>query len=575
MEKINVGDYIVEFLYKHGVTDVFGYQGGMITYLFDAFARHKDKILYHETYNEQGAAFAACGYAQVTGKVGFAFSTSGPGFTNLMTGIANAYYDSTPVIFVSGQVNFKDKKHGMPLRQKGFQEIIAPEIAKPITLGSFDIDYGTQIVDTFNKAYELAMSKRRGPIFIEIPINVFRDDVEFEDIELEKKEYKAISDSMISFITEKINKSKRPVIIAGAGINQCNLRNNFREFVENIQIPVVTTLPSVDLLPTCSLYNYGYIGASGKRVPNFIVKEADLVLTLGTRLSSRQVGHHFEKFAPNAELIRVDIDLNEFIRKIKPNEIEINCELNDFINSFTNVEFIQHKEWLNCCYGLREKLDNIDSTYGNEIMKIITNELPENSNIILDVGKNQIWGGQSSQIKGETKLLMSAGLGSMGYSLPASIGAYYGNKHLTYSFNGDGGIQMNIQELQTISKNNLPIKIFVLNNRSLGMISLFQDQYFESRYTGSKESCEDYYSANILEIANAYEIKSYHLNQPNDILKYKSELISDEPVLFDIEIDEDEPILPGIPAGDDLIEKGPKLDNIIKDYMKKCFKEIK
>jgi acetolactate synthase-1/2/3 large subunit len=560
--KMLVSDFIVEFLISKGVTDVFGYQGGMITYLFDAFKRHEDKIKYHIPYNEQGASFAACGYAQSSGKLGFAFVTSGPGFTNLATGIANAYFDSIPTMFISAQVNFKDKRHGAPYRQKGFQEINAPEIAKPMVKKSYDIETGDQIYSSLLEAYNIAMGGRKGPVFLEIPINVFRDQIDVPGFDVSKE---IISDdSLFSKALHELSEAKRPLIIAGAGIDQSGTRDLFRRFVNLYQVPVVTTLPGIDILPDDSDFKFQYIGASGRRLPNLLLTQADYVLTIGTRLSTRQVGHHLECFAPLAKLTRIDIDENEFARKIKEDEFQIHSDIKPFLEYALNNSFQYTKEdrssWGKTCRELRTILEPFDKSEGNKFMEKITSLLPENSNIVLDVGKNEIWGAQSSKIKKDTRAYLSTGLGSMGYSLPAAIGAYYGNGNPTFSFNGDGGIQMNIQELQTISENRLPIKIFVLNNRALGMITLFQDQYFDSRYVADKDSVGDYHSAKISKIAEAYGIKGISLRSIDDIENYRDELQNSDPVLFEYNINnDDEPILPGIPAGSDPLTNGPSL----------------
>jgi acetolactate synthase-1/2/3 large subunit len=557
--KMNVADYIVDFLIKKKVTDVFGYQGGMITYLFDALKKRSDEIQYHIPYNEQGAAFAANGYAQVTGKLGFAFVTSGPGFTNLLTGIANAFFDSVPTMFISAQVNWKDKRHGRPLRQLGFQEIDAPDIAKPVVKKSYDVEFGSEIVNVLNDAYFVAMSGRKGPVFLEIPINVFRDEVEV-NVDEPKNSISTFEEVKAREILVEMSKAKRPLIIAGAGVNQCGQRDLFRTFVGQYRIPIVTTLPAVDLLPDSSELKFGYIGASGRRLPNLLLSESDFILSLGTRLSTRQVGHNLEKFAPKARLFRVDIDESEFTRKVKQNEVQVHSDIKSFLWYACNNTFEMakaHNEWLLLATKIKTILDPFDKSNGNLFFEAITSILPNNANIILDVGKNEIWGAQSSVIKSETQLRLSAGLGSMGYSLPAAIGAYYGNHNPTYSFNGDGGIQMNIQELQTVSKNRIPLKIVVINNHALGMITLFQDQYFSSRYVADKESKGDYYSTDILKIGEAYGIDSFKIRNMKDISSFSSKLLDKTPSIFEFDISNDnEPILPGIPAGSPVLSSG-------------------
>jgi acetolactate synthase-1/2/3 large subunit len=571
--KLTVADYIVEFLISKGVTDVFGYQGGMITYLFDSFKKYDDKIRYHIPYNEQGAAFAACGYAQSSGKLGFAFVTSGPGFTNLATGIADAYFDSIPTMFISAQVNFKDKRHGAAYRQKGFQEINAPEIAKPMVKKSYDIDTGDQIISALTEAYEIAMGGRKGPVFLEIPINVFRDEIDVSDFKTNNPVLSA-KEEIFDQIIRQISLAKRPLIIAGAGVDQSCQRDAFRLFAKKAGMPVVTTLPSVDLLPSDSPFNFEYIGASGRRLPNLLLKETDLVLSIGTRLSTRQVGHHLDCFAPKAKLIRLDIDCSEFDRKIKEDELQVHTEIAPFLKYCLQekIKFPDFSNWLKKCQSARELLNPFDKSEGNLFAEKITAMFPTDANVVLDVGKNEIWCAQSTVVKEQTRVYLSAGLGSMGYSLPSAIGAYYGNRRPTFSFNGDGGIQMNIQELQTIAENHLPIKIFVLNNRALGMITLFQDQYFESRYVADKDSVGDYHSANIVRIAEAYGIKGRKIGSLSEVASVEKDLMSSDPMVFEISLaNDDEPILPGIPAGSDPLSTGEALPSTVVSQLHELF----
>lgn len=552
MRKISVADYFVEFLIVNGVKDVFGYQGGMIAYIFDSLGRYKDKINYHSCATEQGAALAACSYAQATHNLGVAISTSGPGFTNLLTGMADAWFDSVPVLFVSGNVNTKDKKRTLKLRQLGFQEIQAASISKNMTKKSYEIELDTDYINCFNEAYTIAMSDRKGPVYLDLPINVCREMIEIEGIEptiINEPEYmnsKPIIDDLIS--------SNKPVIIAGAGIKQANCVDKFRNLINLLKIPVVTTLPGIDVLPTESECMMGYIGGTARREAGIVLQNADFVLSIGTRLCSKQVGHNLDLFAPKAtKFFRIDIDDTEFERKLKEDEIQIQCNIISFIvdsiQYLTKIGYSsQHVQWKQACSEICRLLHSFDLTEGNLIIEKITSCIPNNANIVFDVGKNMIYGGQSALVNGDTKLFMSAGLGTMGYAIPAAIGAFYGNENPTYTITGDGGAQMNIQELNTIIKNRLPIKIFVLNNKALGNIRSFQEQYLDSRYIATSEDEGDYFSCDFNAIANAYGIEAYTITDINDIEKYKNEMNGNKPALFEI-IYEDCATLPSIIAG--------------------------
>lgn len=577
MRKLSVADYFVEFLIANGVTDVFGYQGGMIAYIFDSLGKYRDRIRYHSCATEQGAALAACGYAQSSGKLGVAISTSGPGFTNLITGIANAWFDSVPVLFVSGNVNTKDKKRDKPLRQLGFQEIQAASVAEKITKGTYEFELDMDYAACLEDVYRTVMTARKGPVYLDLPINVCREQILFENIqpvsiEKEKRYFEAD-------VFSALEKSKKPVIIAGAGIKEVGCVELFRKAIECLKIPVVTTLPAVDVLPSDSMYHMGYIGGTARREAGIVLQNADFVLSVGTRLCSKQIGHNLELFAPKARyFFRVDIDDDEFCRQLKDCEQDILADIEDFLTWL--LEESQRRKcepdfslWANNCAEMHSMLEDSDLTEGNLIFRELTDALPPNVNLLLDVGKNLTYGGQSAIIKEKTSVYMSAGLGTMGYALPAAIGAYYGNGNPTVAVMGDGGAQMNIQELNTIVKNKLPIKVVVLNNRALGNIRIFQEQYLDSRFVATSEAEGDYFSCDFGAIARAYGMKSYLIEKIDEINKYKDILSGEGAVLMEI-VYEDCPALPGIVAGGEFLKEGTGLEMDIIENIAKLLEEI-
>ena len=572
MREISVADYFVEFLIAQGVTDVFGYQGGMIAYIFDSLGRYSDRINYHSCATEQGAALAACGYAQASGKLGVAISTSGPGFTNLLTGMANAWFDSVPVMFVSGNVNTKDKKREKPLRQLGFQEIQACEMSRTIAKKTYEIELDTDYKKCFEEAYVTAMSDRKGPVYLDLPINACREHIEM-DVTNSITINRCSAETQVDYIIKKLCECKKPVIIAGAGIKQAGCISEFRKLIEMLMIPVITTLPAIDVLPTDSRYTMGYIGGTARREAGIALQNADFVLSMGTRLCSKQIGHNLTLFAPKAkEFIRIDIDKNEFCRKIKDNEKDICADLRLVIQQLiAGISAGRYKaqtdKWINSCNDMRELLMNQDITIMNEFYHELTDMLPDNANIIFDVGKNLIYGGQSSIIKSNTEVYMSAGLGAMGYAIPAAIGVSLGNKNRkTYVFTGDGGAQMNIQELNTIIKSGLKIKIIVLNNNALGNIRSFQKQYLDSRFIATEADKGDYYSCDFSAIARAYGLESNVINI-KEIKRYKEQLLSDISGLLEIVYD-DCPTLPGIVAGGEFLNEDNGIDSEIISEIK-------
>lgn len=572
MRKITVSDFLIEFLISNNVTDVFGYQGGMICHIFDSLGKYSGKIKYHSCGNEQGAAFAACGYAQATGKLGVVLTTSGPGFTNAITGLANAWFDSVPLMLISGQVNTKDKRRDLPLRQYGFQEIQANEIANSIVKKTYSIDLDTNFSYMLNEAYNLAFKRRKGPVYLDLPINVCREIIEVEDVLLpvnKDNAEKKLDFNSSKYIDELLN-AKKPIIIAGGGIKQCGFRNEFRDLINLLKIPVVTTMPGVDLLSSDSPYRVGYLGGTARREAGVVLRNADFVLSIGTRLCNKAIGYNHDNFIPKArKFIRIDIDKNEFERKLKDCEEDVNVDLRDFISSaIVYAKQIEgkhnHSEWIKSIHKLKEVLCNIDVTFGNEFIRHLSNIAPDESIFSFDVGNNLIYGEQSVIIKNKTKVFESAGLGSMGYAIPASIGMAVNSKIPVYAISGDGGAQMNIQELNTISKMNLPIKIIVMNNHVLGHIILFQDHYLDCRRIATTEENNDYYSCDFVAVGNAYGLRSYRISKIEELDDYKTELLDDKPLLIELDF-EDCSMLPNIHGGLDPLTNGPTLpENVVR-----------
>lgn len=570
MRNISVADYFVEFLIANEVTDVFGYQGGMIAYIFDSLGKYRDKINYHSCATEQGAALAACGYAQATHKLGVAISTSGPGFTNMVTGIANAWCDSVPVLFLSGNVNTKDKKRNKNIRQLGFQEIQSISIANSITKKTYEVELEQDYKAIFEDAYITAMCGRKGPVFIDLPINICRERVDVDAIsKIKLNELFAISENVdrnINFIIDDLTTHKKPLIIVGDGVRQADAVKEFKNLIDLLEIPVVTTLPAIDILPSTSEYRLGYMGGTARRESGIALQNTDCVIAIGTRLCSKQIGHNMELFIPMADRIyRIDIDKGELDRKVKSEEIQIQIDVKFFLKRFLQIlrqrnYTPSHKEWINRCSEMCGLLRNIDITMGNSLANEITCQFPENANIVMDVGKNMTYCGQSAVIKSGTQVYMSAGLGTMGYALPAAIGICYGNHRPTYVIMGDGGAQMNIQELNTIVKNNLPITIIILNNKALGNIRIFQEQYLDSRYVATSEKENDYFSCDFDKIGKAYGIETESI----DLSKKKKTINISEKKLIDI-IYNDCPVLPGIVAGGEYMKADGKLDGATID----------
>lgn len=555
--KIKVSDYIVEFLIKNNITDVFGYPGGMVTHIMDSFSKYQHEIKAHLNYNEQGAAFAACGYAQVANKPGVAYATSGPGATNLITGIANAYFDSIPTIFITGQVNTYEKKTGN-LKQKGFQETDFVRIVEPIVKGAFYVDKAENIPYILEDAYALCMEGRRGPVVLDIPMDIQKSYIKInfsKDIKIKKIKKTNITDSHDLF--ELTKHSKRPVLILGNGLHIID-RNKYKSVINKLNIPYVTSMIAIDLFEKDHPLNYGFIGAYGSRVSNFILAKADLVISLGSRLDIRQVGSKVENFASNAKLIRFDIDKSEFERKIKKDEFQYNIDIDGALTLLTQIKFneIALIEWKSVCKRINEYLNNMDNLDVNKMIYEFSKAIPDNMIISADVGQNQVWIAQSFDVKPNQKILLSGGHGAMGYSLPAAIGAYYASNMPVISFNGDGGIQMNIQELQFLARESIPIKVIVLNNNSLGMIRHFQEMYFESRYYQTVEN-NGFLNPDYSKIAEAYGIRYIKYSEKHFDFRV---LVDDKPCFIEMELASETYVYPKLVYGKPNQDQEPTLE---------------
>lgn len=563
---MKLSDYIVTFLIEKEITDVFGYPGGMVTHLMESLDKYKDCISAHVNYHEQGSAFCACGYAQTSNKPGVAYATSGPGATNLITGIADAYFDSIPCIFITGQVNTYESKGDLLVRQKGFQETDIVSIVKSITKYAVKIDDEKNIKYELEKAFDTCMSGRPGPVLIDIPMNIQRADILLDDLkgyELEKNENSSCYyEDIKNTILKMLESSKRPVILAGNGVNTANVCNQFRNFVNLAGIPVVTSMIGRDVLPNSVENNFGFVGAYGDRCANFIISNSDLIISIGSRIDCRQTGSNLKIFGENAKIIRLDIDSGELTNKIKADEIDFVVDLKK-IFPILNIEKFEVKDryekWINACNEIKEELNGIDSQYETDIIKEFSYKVPHNSIITTDVGQNQVWVAQSFNIKNRQKMLFSGGHGAMGYSLPAAIGAYYGSRKNVICFNGDGGLQMNIQELQFIARENIPIKIVLLNNNSLGMIRHFQEMYFESNFVQTKRD-GGYTTPDFEKISNAYNLKYVNITSMEEISKCESMLADDEPCFIEISLTDTTYLYPKLAMGRPIHDQDPLLD---------------
>ena len=572
--EMKLSDYLVEYLIQQGITDVFGYPGGMVTHLMDSFDKRKNQISAHATYHEQGAAFAACGYAQTKEKPGVAYATSGPGATNLITGLCNAYFDSIPVLFITGQVNRTEAKGEFDIRQRGFQETDIVSMVKGVTKYSAYVKEPEDIKFHLDKAFSKMLTGREGPALLDIPMDVLRAEISINRfknkkfVEIQKKNNDNIN-LLEDCLKESILQAKRPCLLIGNGLRKRKNLEELRELAAIINIPIVSSMLAVDALAKADFMNYyGFIGAYGNRVSNFIVSKCDLLITLGTRLDVRQVGGIRENFAPGAQIIRVDIDEGEIDYKIRDEEKGFVVDLFDALETLKRVwpKKQDYTEWINVCNKIDDRLAYLDMREPNRYVQKLSEKIPDNRIITTDVGQNQIWVAQSFIIKKNQRVLFSGGHGAMGYSLPAAIGAYYGTKSPVICFTGHGGLQMNIQELQFIARERIPIKIIVLNNSALGMIRHFQEMYFDDRYVQTLPE-GGYIAPDFCKIAKAYNIKTQKVKSLEDIDNI--EFSSMEPEVIEVLLNEKTYVFPKLEFGKPNQDQEPLIDRELFDYLMK------
>ena len=541
---IKISDYIIEFLLSKNINKTFGYIGGAIAHIYHSIDKYKEMEIIN-CIHEQGAGFAAEGYARITGKSGVAFATSGPGATNLITPIGSCYFDSVPTMFITGQVNTYEYKYDKPVRQIGFQETDIVSIIKPIVKYAVMVDKVEDIRYELEKAYYLSQEGRKGPVLVDIPMNIQRTEVDISSLKsfFDSNEYFELENNKkeknnIAEVINLLKESKRPIVLIGGGVRLSNANVELLNYVEKYSIPVVYSLMGKDAISEDYKYNLGLIGSYGNRYGNLALANSDLILVLGSRLDTRQTGTSLDTFAREAKIIQVDVDKNELGSKIKI-DIEINSDVKDFITTLNKYEInIDITEWLK---KLKEYKNKFSSTVGfdnnlkipNYVVSIISKYL-QDEDICVDVGQHQMWTAQSLNIKATQRVLFSGGMGAMGFALPASIGACIGSNKRTVVIAGDGGIQMNIQELEVINRRKLPIKIFVLNNKNLGMVRQFQELYFDKKYLGT---IDDYSVPNLVDITKAYGIKARKIDNISKLeIELKDIFSSNEPELINIEL---------------------------------------
>ena len=545
MQQLTGAEIVIECLKEQGVDTVFGYPGGAILNVYDALYKHSNEIKHILTSHEQGAAHAADGYARATGKVGVCFATSGPGATNLVTGIATAYMDSIPVVAITCNV-------GVSLLGKdSFQEIDIAGITMPITKHNYIVKDVRQLADTIRKAFQIAKSGRPGPVLIDIPKDVTANVTEYERkmIEPYKPDTSHISEKEIDTAVEMIRKSKRPYIFVGGGAILSGTSEELKEFVDKVDAPVTDSLMGKGAFPGTDVRYTGMLGMHGTKTSNFGVSECDLLIVIGARFSDRVTGNT-KSFAKYAKILQFDVDPAEMDKNVLITA-GVTGDIRETLKRVNEkLESQSHSEWL-------EKIQAYKSMYplkyhpealsGPFVIEEIYRQTKGDAVIVTEVGQHQMWAAQYYKYTKPRTLLTSGGLGTMGYGLGAALGAKSGCPDKTVvNIAGDGCFRMNMNEIATAVRHQIPIIEVVINNHVLGMVRQWQNLFYEQRYSATVLND----GVDFVKLAEAMGAVGIRAVTQDEFRKAFSEALQlGKPVLIDCIIDSDDKVWPMVAPG--------------------------
>jgi acetolactate synthase-1/2/3 large subunit len=540
-------EIIIECLKEQGVDTVFGYPGGAILNLYDELYKHKDEIHHVLTSHEQGAAHAADGYARSTGKVGVCFATSGPGATNLVTGIATAHMDSVPLVALTCNVT-------LPLLGKdSFQEIDIAGITMPITKHNFIVKDVKDLADTIRRAFLIAKSGRPGPVLIDVPKDVTSPTNKCEYMPMKPipagRVKKSITEGALNEAVKLIKKSKKPVIFVGGGAVLSNASKDLKKFVDLVDAPVCDTLMGKGAFNGTDERYLGMLGMHGTKASNLSVSECDLLIAIGTRFSDRVLGNP-EKFASNAKILQFDVDPAEINKNIMTDHAVIG-DVKEILSRINKIlEQQEHQAWMKKTKELAEKYPltvPAEGLSGPFIVAEAYRQTKGDAIVATEVGQHQMWAAQFYKYKKPHQLLTSGGLGTMGYGLGAAIGAKSGNpSKAVINIAGDGCFRMNMNEMATASREKLPIIEIVVNNHVLGMVRQWQTLFYNKHYSATVlDDGVDY-----VKLAEAMGAVGYRVTTQEEYSQALSEALrSEKPVLIDCIIDSDDKVWPMVAPG--------------------------
>ena len=567
---MKLSDYVIDFLAAQGITHIFEVCGGALAHLLDSLYGRTD-IVTISMHHEMAAAIAAEGYARAGGNFGVAMATSGPGATNLITGIGSCYFDSVPCLFITGQVNTYEYKFDKPVRQIGFQETDIVSIVRPIVKSAGMVKDEPDIRYCLEEAVFLANNGRKGPVLLDIPLNIQRTLFSPSGLHPYFPENctkpPEITDECVVEVRNLLQTAQRPIILAGGGIRSSSADREFFRFVHEYKIPVVTSLMGLDAFPHEDPLFVGMIGTYGNRYANLAIANADLVLVLGSRLDTRQTGTKPGTFARRATIIHVDIDPHELNNKLSVSH-PIHADVKEFLQAMLYEQGKESsspdfRDWLATIAGYKKSYPDFSLPEAPEIdpnyfMHELSGHLPRHSIICADVGQIQMWAAQSLEIKKGQRFLTEGGMASIGSAVPLAIGASFAKPGVqVIVITGDGGFQLNIQELQTIYHHHLPIKIILLNNCGYGMIKQFQEQYLQSRFQSSGIG---YSNPDFQAVVKAYKIPSLQISRNEDISASLQHLLSDmHPGFLEVIIDQESRVNPKLAVNRPVEDQDPLL----------------
>jgi len=577
---MKLSDYVAAFLAGLEIRHVFAITGGAAVHLIDSIAKHP-AIDYICPQHEQAGAMAADAYARTTGKLGAAISTSGPGATNMITGICCAYYDSVPVLYISGQVSTFRLKGESGVRQIGFQETEIVAMCRPITKYAVLLEDPQQIRYELEKACYLAQTGRPGPVLIDIPDNLQREEVDPAALcgfspreEAEPAEFEVPAETLQQ-CRDLLSAAQRPVLILGWGVRLAGAEQQALRLVEALQIPVLLTWGVIDLLPAEHPLQAGTFGTHGSRYGNFTVQNADLILSVGCRLDTHVTGSPLSSFAREAEKIVVDIDpaeLDKFSRYGMPLRLGIKADAKGFLEQLLPVVEVERPlcvvdDWKVQVQNWKKTYPVCDNrSYCGEgvnpylLVKSLAAVAPSQEHFFIDTGCGVAWMMQGFPVKGEQRLFHAFNNTPMGYALPASIGSSFAlDSGQVTCVSGDGGLQMNIQELATVLRHQLPIKIFLLNNGGYNMIQQTQEQWLDARYEASTVKGGLAFP-DFVKVARAYGFKTFSITGNNDVASVVEQVYAEPgPVFCDVQISPAQRVVPQVKFGRPIEDPEPFL----------------